>query len=232
LTFLDADDELDLESLENVINEISDYNDNVDIHIAPYIDEHGKYRRLTSREDLALDYLKAPNGKHILHHCWSKIYRKSLLESNRVLFPRRWIIYEDLSFVSKAINVAEVISVGGESFYRYKGAGLLSKKMHTNPSGFYDSCKRYSNLIEDSDLRRARLLLALSYFFHKVYVNIESDPGLVQWYIILAMLSRKEIWESIRVHPCGRKWRLNVPNSWVLSLFLLPWQAVWRRSKI
>ena len=226
---MDADDDINIESLYEAISNITNDKQTIDIHLAPYSDEHSYTLKHMSKEAIALEYLEKPYGKHLIHHCWSKIYRTEWLKINGIMFPDHWVIYEDLSFVSKAISKARLIGIGDSNYYRYNGAGSLSSKMHTNQADFYESCKRYSKLITDKKLAKTSLQKSLAYFFHKIYVNIEGKPRLMQWYILFRMLLIKDIWKSLRKYPEGNKWQVKVLEVWMLSCLVTPISATFNR---
>lgn len=93
-------------------------------------DYGSRVREYTSKKDMFIDPMLAP---------WNKIYRRTLLQESKVIFPEG-LIYEDTAFCLKAISFIETYAFVPEKFvvHFYRGEST----MNVNKS------KRVANIFE------------------------------------------------------------------------------------
>lgn len=119
ITFLDIDDTLSKDFLENLLKE---FTDDTDILVSSFnIIENGM---LVKRKDLKeghfthIDYLKKVLSGHYGWELWGKMYRKSLFFKS-ILVPESIRIGEDASVFIQLITRARKITVTNKHLYNY-----------------------------------------------------------------------------------------------------------------
>ena len=223
LTFLDADDSINYKLLLLTLQQADSFD--ADVIISPYQEEHRCYYGKVNKCTFLTDYLSKPYGKSILHVCWSKIYRVSVLKSKKITFPESWSIYEDTYFVSQIIKYTDNIYFGSHIFYSYNLNNTgLSSKLHLNPCRFHHSLRMYAGILSDDNTQCTEKLLetATSYFFHKINFMLLSRSLLYQLYVNFLLISNRYIWRSLLVFPNSNHSKVHVLNNHMISLVFTP----------
>lgn len=130
IAFLDSDDFVDDTFYEKLYKGATEYN--ADIACANILRENEKekthivkYDELTTAKDIQDRFNLAYCPKY--NFVWNKIYKKSLLDENKILFVPG-IVYEDMCFTPDVLQVAKcVISVPGTNYHYWKHKGSLIK---------------------------------------------------------------------------------------------------------
>lgn len=164
VTFLDSDDFLELNACELFLKCITE-NSDTDIVISK-VNVHGydkTYENFVSNNVEHVVYNKQElieciflNGKYTcVDTPWAKLYRRSFLEENQILFNSELSNGEDGLFNFIAYYKASKIYFTNSKTYNYR----------TNP---YSTCKTYS---DDLNIRFSNILKAYKQLFEKENIN-------------------------------------------------------------
>jgi len=229
LTFLDSDDFVDPYTLILALSIIVD--NPADLFLFPYQPFHftdSFYFNSQGYIDkimLARYYLDRPHGTSLIHHVWSKIFRRIFLLDNTIYFDEFLVVYEDLLFVSQAISCAQFIFLSMYQFYYYSSSSTgLSRFFYKYPLGFKRSLTEYRNiLLATFDLDSNSLYYkALSYWFHKLHVLSRELGFLQQRYFLFRLVFDREMWKSSLYSTVGEISYLASSHNWFISLITLP----------
>lgn len=130
--FMDSDDYIDLEMLENLF--IQAENEDVDLVICGYNFETIRYKnnnmkvisrfpknfknkKYNNKEELLEDYIKLWDSA-MLYNIWNKLYKREVLIKNNIKF-KNMLIGEDIEFNKSYIDVCDKVYVDENCYYHY-----------------------------------------------------------------------------------------------------------------
>lgn len=118
LMFVDSDDYLDKSAVEKLYNKVE--KDDLDIAICDYYKKIGK--RIKEEKLISFENTSIKDDSELLLNLnlmpWNKIYKKSLIEKNKIRFPED-LKYENIMFVLDALMAAKKIGKVDESLYYF-----------------------------------------------------------------------------------------------------------------
>lgn len=173
IMFLDADDEIDENLIEDNYNILEASN-------ADFLFFCFRYYFPDSRETVSNEFDKNFCGsgkeffqkelvkiinKELMHAPWNKMIRRQFLQKNNIVFDTRYSIYEDITFSIKMCNAAEKICVNKKEYYTYNiwTQGTLRTKFWENnfeaASEMYHNALVYCSKYKDNEGQIARFNL-------------------------------------------------------------------------
>jgi len=129
LAFVDADDGIDADAYLSVLNLIYSCRDEVDIVFMQYdavisplslntIQERKVHTPLRLEtvdschiSDYALKYIYSPRSQNPLTHCWSSLFRRSVINETKLVFNSKYNQLEDISFVAQMLSASKKVYV-------------------------------------------------------------------------------------------------------------------------
>ncbi len=133
ITFVDADDWVDIDYIEKLQHCIKKHNTDIAAASAVRIKSSGKFRRYSNyKEEIfytgfnnLAKTLKVPNHWQV----WGILYKKEVLENVR--FEEN-VCYEDAEFLTKALhNTKTLITVPGIKYYRFADSFSIMRLIHS-----------------------------------------------------------------------------------------------------
>lgn len=168
VAFLDSDDQFTdgLKSVLTCLEETLEFHNNLEDSVPQVVlygyeirDFHGTMRgsiqpamnQMIPVSDFINKHLERMSGQWLINPCWNKLYKRDFISDNKILFPEKMNMGEDLNFVLQCLKKAKQILVCDMVGYTYRqydgnrltGAFRLSKlEMQT------DNYQRYLELQE------------------------------------------------------------------------------------
>lgn len=153
ITFIDSDDYVDFDYLRVMHKAISENNSDMAICGVRYrnSDNLDACNEQVYINDFTIGKKDYPNKiyslleKRRLNYIYSKLYRRNLLDVNRIRFDTKMMLGEDTIFVCDVLKCSERISVVGECYYNYikYSSGTLTTKYYENIYEIYLFIAKY-----------------------------------------------------------------------------------------
>ena len=131
IIFIDADDTIELETYEKLINQLSEGIDTV-VHKAKNIYTNGSIKYKYEKNLILLEenknniipfYYKEdannPNNLNVMGSCWRFLFNANVIKSNNILFNENLIYQEDKEFILRYLLRCKKIKVVDEYLYNY-----------------------------------------------------------------------------------------------------------------
>ena len=109
-----------------------------------------------NHKDFFEQHLACAVEKEYFNAPWNKLVKKSILDSNRILFDTRYSLYEDNLFEADIFLAARQIVLNPKMYYHYylKSSGSLVTRFHDNTfeglTLFYDRTMEYCDQYENN----------------------------------------------------------------------------------
>ncbi|SHJ28832.1 glycosyltransferase family 2 protein [Pseudobutyrivibrio xylanivorans] len=156
ITFVDADDYLDLSHLEVLNNSVES---NVDLGVCDYklVSENGEViqaRVLTDEFPNSFSKIQAledmGRGTSVWGYVWNKLFKKELIISNDIWFDSDIKIWEDMLFCAEYISYCEKVFVAQNSSYNYvvREGSAVNSTSFTLISTKYTACEKFEILLD------------------------------------------------------------------------------------
>lgn len=145
--FMDSDDYIDLNMLENLFNKAEE--EEVDLIICGYYFEtikqlndktkvlskfskSFKSKKYNNKEELMEDYIKLWDNA-MLYNIWNKLYKKDIIDKNNILF-KDLLISEDIEFNKEYIKICNKVYIDERCYYHYirEREGSITTKYKEN----------------------------------------------------------------------------------------------------
>ncbi len=146
IMFVDADDWLELGTIDKVANMMSE---NLDVLIFSHYQEYGEGSKKISMKTYSVDIYQLlnriyefPETNSLLCTVWNKVYKKSLLESKQIRFIKDIPFGEDFLFNMEYFSIAKRICCKELFVYHYNCMNLESATHK-----FFPQYKKYINLM-------------------------------------------------------------------------------------
>jgi len=209
ITFVDADDHIDGEMLDKVINEL-EVGDEVlyDLLLTRYrvISSNGLditsptdckmgSTSKISRLDMLENYLLRPNKDTHLVRCFAKFFRLKFLRNNRCLFNTGLNNFEDVDFVAKVMGFAEQVWMSDIYFYSH----------HAKSLGTSETCNNSRSLVSHTGYIEAAesVLRTRNKFINDLKLNSLYSDDELRSQIIGAYSCITVVQGCARVHHLG-----------------------------
>jgi glycosyltransferase involved in cell wall biosynthesis len=175
ITYLDADDSIDMSALESVLKVIPA---KCDIAICQHVfTDNGKHGHpyflkegpLDRQQIIALqhEYLSNPVGNSVIGHCWGKIYRNEFIRAEEIHFDESLSIYEDLLFVADCLKAARSGYYSDRVVYSHTPSQGLGTQFEHLPLGFSKGLQILATTIEPEMQSQDLYSAAYSAYFAK-----------------------------------------------------------------
>jgi len=175
ITFLDADDSIDMTALESVLNIVpADCDIAICQHLFtgnganghPYFLQEGPLERMQIVA-LQQEYLNNPIGNSVIGNCWGKIYRNEFILAGKIQFDESLPIYEDLLFVAVCLKAARSGYYSNRIVYRHTLSQGLGTQFEYQPLGFSKGLRVLATTIEMGIQSESLYRTAYSAYFAK-----------------------------------------------------------------
>lgn len=212
--FLDSDDWIDKNTLADMVYSLEENNSDLCICGFHYIDgqkeqEHcftGEFQ--VKRNVFMSDYFWKLYEDTILFNIGTKLYRRSLIEENRLRFHADMVIYEDIRFCLEYLDKAESVYLRGKPYYNYFQGNMVSIT-HSYKVGFWESTSVYCDmLIERFDKNSSELKKAVLLCLYRAYLQECRNRE----------MKRKELCQMLQENCFPVAQRLNLGQSRVSEL--------------
>lgn len=115
ILFCDSDDEFDIDSLDTLSSQMKD---DCDLAVSSYYVKNGKNRKIVDLYgaysiDVDRSFVAKNDG-----HPWGKVFKKSIIDDNGILFPNRMTGEDYVFVVSYLVHAKKVLKIK-EPFYTY-----------------------------------------------------------------------------------------------------------------
>lgn len=195
IMFLDVDDGIDNDLLEDNLSLLLQYDADLLIYCFRYYypdkeifsDNILQDSFWGSGEEFFRNRLIEIIDHELLHAPWNKLISRKLLIDNSILFDTRYSIYEDITFSVKLCNAARKIYVNPKAYYTYNiwTQGTLRTKFWDNnfdaASELYRNAIMYCDSFDDNEPQVARFNLLYSgiiiNYIKRVCLNKEISAG-------------------------------------------------------
>lgn len=124
VTFVDADDYVSNKYVENLYNLIVENNADIsvtgndEIFNGTVIRVNKKINKILTLEETIKELLKE---KYISSVCWGKLYKKEIIEKNKIIFDSKLKIGEDFKFIIEVLqNSGKIVIDTRENLYHYR----------------------------------------------------------------------------------------------------------------
>ena len=148
IMFVDADDWLELGTLDKIANKMSE---DLDILVFSYYQEYGEVIKNISMKSYTVDMFQLldhiyelPDTNSLLCTVWNKVYKKSLLESKQIRFIKDIPFGEDFLFNMDYFKVTKRITCNELFVYHYNCINFESATHK-----FFPQYKNYIRLMYD-----------------------------------------------------------------------------------
>lgn len=184
IAFCDSDDYCEKEYLQTLHNLITKGSD---ISCCYYFDFNGIWAEESSYRDSEIERITGDNrfklineNKYVSGFLWNKLFKKSIIENNKLLFDENIFVQEDLLFVTNYLVFSNDLLVTNNKLYGYRtSTNSLSHQKQVNEKQFsmifsnekmYQTVKKYCS--EDiSIMYWSNLMKKYSYFFKDVFLH-------------------------------------------------------------
>lgn len=181
IAFIDGDDWVEPEYLQNMIDSIDKY------HVDLCLSGFGAYEMIPQRLDpwssFVLEHGKLPEDLHGLNsfdYIWGRMYKKSIIDANNITFDDRIRYCEDNAFNFDYVRAAKSFSCVDAISYIYRrghtsalSKNLVYPRMRVH---FVEHAQRFCDSIDDSILIEA---LKLNPSFRRIMWNVLSTGVIV-----------------------------------------------------
>lgn len=178
IVFLDADDEIDENLIEDNYNALETSNADFTFFCFRYYypDKQEMIHNgldadfCGSGEEFFQKELIKIINKELMHAPWNKMISRRFLQENKIVFDTRYSIYEDITFSVKMCNAAKKICINRKEYYTYNiwTQGTLRTKFWKNnfeaASELYKNAIAYCEKYESNRKQKAR--------FNLLYVGV------------------------------------------------------------
>jgi len=207
ITFLDADDSIDMCALESVLEFIPAQ---CDIAICQHVlTGNGKHGHpyllnegpLDRQRIVALqhEYLSNPIGNSVIGHCWGKIYRNEFIQAEEIHFDESLSIYEDLLFVAHCLKAAWSGYYSEGVVYSHTPSRGLGTQYELQPLGFSKGLHTLAKSIEPRRQSESLYRMAYSAYFAKSLFLARKLPYLRLRQFLKRLSASPELIESSAV---------------------------------
>lgn len=145
-------------------------------------------------------------GPRVTVGCWNKIYKKSLLDNNKLRFSATQFYGEGLLFITTATQLANRIVVGNRKVYYYRRNNYTSACTKFNVNNFYNGYESLNLIDENLKIRTPKVLAMLNWhkcqFKMGTVVRIKEANAVskhVDYYNECLKYVRKNTWKCIFV---------------------------------
>lgn len=94
--------------------------------------------------------------------CWNKMYKRSLLVRENILFPTKFYMGEGLSFIILTAQKSNVIGVGNRKVYHYRKDNLQSATTVVNVSKYINALDALDDIENNTKVKTKSFLLSLT----------------------------------------------------------------------
>lgn len=188
LMFVDGDDKIKKDLVENLIKSIDVYDmaiAGIELHQDSQISNIG-INTVLSDKSVMEKYGREVPGL-LINGPWSKLYRRSIIEKNKLLFDETLSLGEDTVFVFQYLNYCTKVIFTSYCGYIYYQLGTVSLMTKFRKDGYYNAKKVYQILKNNVVNICAG---EIPYNFKRVYQNV------LMVYIRKTMYNRKLVDKS------------------------------------
>lgn len=188
LMFVDGDDKIKKDLVENLIKSIDVYDmaiAGIELHQDSQISNIG-INAVLSDKSVMEKYGREVSGL-LINGPWSKLYRRSIIEKNKLLFDETLSLGEDTVFVFQYLNYCTKVIFTSYCGYIYYQLGTVSLMTKFRKDGYYNAKKVYQILKNNVVNICAG---EIPYNFKRVYQNV------LMVYIRKTMYNRKLVDKS------------------------------------
>lgn len=188
LMFVDGDDKIKKDLVENLIKSIDVYDmaiAGIELHQDSQISNIG-INAVLSDKSVMEKYGREVPGL-LINGPWSKLYRRSIIEKNKLLFDETLSLGEDTVFVFQYLNYCTKVIFTSYCGYIYYQLGTVSLMTKFRKDGYYNAKKVYQILKNNVVNICAG---EIPYNFKRVYQNV------LMVYIRKTMYNRKLVDKS------------------------------------
>lgn len=204
IAFLDSDDYVDADFYEKLYKNATEYN--ADIACSSILRENEKsktyiikYSETVTAKDIQERFNLADCPKN--NFVWNKIYKKSFLDENKILFVPG-MIYEDMCFTPDVLAASKcLITVSGTNYHYWKHNGSLikcnSEKSREDKLKAHKYlmriCKKYNLKVSPKDL----LILRREFFIFGIKILQIKKYRVTQKFYLFGFIKILEIKDRI-----------------------------------
>lgn len=190
ITFVDADDWIELEAYENLIDEIEKSNADLIIYNFNKCINEKNIKNLFLENDVVLKNkedihllqakLLATNMKNIeifnkkvigLGFPWNKIYKREIIKKYNLKFEikNKGTIFEDVLFNYKYLEYVKVVKITNKSLYNYRIISNSASRKYT------DNIFEINNILFKELLKYENLHTHDKYYYNSLYIRIINN---------------------------------------------------------
>lgn len=156
ICFVDSDDYIQKDFIENLYNAAIKYNADIAVGGIEKIYPNNKSKKLKSFKNIKLyndtfeklKILEIPKYNYV----WDKIYKKDFLKKFNLTFPIQKV-YEDINFTIEAVYFSNNIVVvpNSQYFYRVNHSSIVFNRSQKNVNDFYEARKYMYKFAEENN---------------------------------------------------------------------------------
>ena len=213
LMFLDADDCFVKERWRTIIDYAKKEIDFVAFSYYSWFSNGQLVKEPFPNNTIIDDYDKLMNillGTPLLHTCWGKLFKKSIIVENQIAFPKNVTIGEDYIFVMeycKYIKSHALINSCVIKYYQNSGGAMGNfqlRKRIENLNSVWSYCKTY---VLDEQRKKYQNVMLLYQFISMVYIMrmlVEKMKGWEKYQGIKKMMNTEVVREIIQRIPINQ----------------------------
>ena len=161
--FIDGDDFIELSAIKKLRKVIVEFSSDIIFFGWHKFYQEVKFNNEKSKKNVceltSVDVYKKIINHDMENFCWDMIINKTILTENKLRFPNKVTLLEDMLFVWKAVSYAKKIISIDDKLYGYR--------MHS------DSCSASMDYKKDIDA--CRMVMRLRYFLKNKYPSLRNE---------------------------------------------------------
>ncbi|HIF9122703.1 TPA: glycosyltransferase family 2 protein [Photobacterium damselae] len=179
IVFVDADDFLDIEYIEYMLNliqkEASEFALSKNCYVYPKSSGESyneEIERILTPED-ATELLLYPGKVEV--GCWNKIYNKKFLLDNKIYFSESLYMGEGLNFIINVAQLSSKVSLGTKKVYHYRKDNIQSATTVLNVNKYINALKAIDKIENELTIKSSGIDRAL--FLHRyltIYATVRA----------------------------------------------------------